>query len=99
MQAQQKPKKRIPERQCVGCGEGRPKPELIRVVRAVDGSVSLDFTGKKSGRGAYICRSATCLNKARKSKRLERNLDVVIPDEVYAALEEELRRASEVVGT
>ena len=90
MQASNKPKKRIPERQCVGCSEGRPKPELLRVVRSPEGAVSLDFTGKKSGRGAYICRNTSCLKKARKSRRLEKNLDCVIPDEVYDALEKEL---------
>ena len=90
MQANTKPKKRIPERQCVGCGEGKPKPELLRVVRGPEGDVSLDFTGKKSGRGAYICRSLSCLKKARKSKRLEKNLECSIPDEVYDAMETEL---------
>ena len=90
MQAQSKPKKKIPERQCLGCGEGRPKSELLRVVRTPDGDVLLDFTGKKSGRGAYICRNAACLRKARKSKRLEKNLECAIPDEVFDALESEL---------
>lgn len=90
MQAQNKPKKRIPERQCLGCGEGRPKPELLRVVRTPEGDVLLDFTGKKSGRGAYICRNAACLRKARKSKRLEKNLECAIPDEIFDALESEL---------
>lgn len=93
MQASNKPKKKIPERQCVGCSEGRPKPELLRVVRSPEGEVSLDFTGKKSGRGAYICRSSSCFKKARKSKRLERSLDCVIPEEVYDALERELIEA------
>jgi len=59
-------------------------------VKSPDGSVTLDFTGKKSGRGAYICKDTGCLKKARKAKRLERNLDTVIPDEVYDALTEEL---------
>ena len=90
MQAPNKPKKRIPERQCVGCGEGRPKNELLRVVRDPDGNISLDFVGKKSGRGAYICKKASCLKKARKSKRLERNLECAIPDEVYDQMEQEL---------
>jgi len=93
LQASNKPKKKIPERQCVGCSEGRPKPELLRVVRSPEGEVTLDFTGKKSGRGAYICRSSACLKKARKSKRLERSLDCLIPDEVYDALESELEAA------
>jgi len=82
--------KKVPERRCVGCGESFPKKELLRVVKSPDGSVTLDFTGKKSGRGAYICKDTGCLKKARKAKRLERNLDTVIPDEVYDALTEEL---------
>ena len=87
---QQLPKKKIPERKCSGCGMAFPKPTLLRVVRAPDGSVSLDFTGKKSGRGAYICRDVKCLKKAQKSARLEKSLDCSIPEEVYAKLEAEL---------
>ncbi|MBS7274962.1 MAG: YlxR family protein [Eubacteriales bacterium] len=79
--------KKIPERRCVGCGISFPKKDLIRVVRLPDGGAELDPTGKKSGRGAYICRSAECLKKARKAKRLERNLEVTISDEVYEELE------------
>ena len=75
--------KKIPERRCVGCGISFPKKDLIRVVRLPDGGAELDPTGKKAGRGAYICRSAECLKKARKAKRLERNLEVTISDEVY----------------
>ncbi len=82
--------KKIPERRCSGCGERFPKPMLIRVVRSPEGEISLDFTGKKSGRGAYICRSATCLKKARRAHRLEQNLACTIPDAVYDALEGEL---------
>lgn len=85
-----KPKKKIPERKCLGCGESKPKPELARVVRAPDGSVSLDLTGKKSGRGAYVCRDVECLKKCRKQKRIDRSLEVMIPDEVWDALEKEL---------
>ena len=78
------PKKRkIPERQCLGCNEHKPKIELIRVVRSPDGEISLDLTGKKSGRGAYICRSRKCLMKARKSKRIENILECKIPEEIY----------------
>ena len=77
-------------RQCMGCNEHKPKAELLRVVRSPDGAVSLDFTGKKSGRGAYICREVKCLQKARKSRRLERVLECSIPDEVYDAMEQEL---------
>ena len=83
-------KKKIPERQCLGCNEHRPKSELLRVVREPSGEISLDFTGKKSGRGAYICRSLKCLRKARKSGRIGKNLDCVIPDEVYDRMETEL---------
>ena len=87
--------KKQPERRCIGCGEHFPKASLIRIVRAPDGSVSLDFTGKKAGRGAYLCRSADCMKKARKSRRAEQNLECHIPDEVYDALEGELRREAE----
>lgn len=79
--------KKIPERRCVGCGISFPKKDLIRVVRLPDGGAELDPTGKKAGRGAYICRSAECLKKERKAKRLERNLEVTISDEVYEELE------------
>lgn len=79
--------KKIPMRQCAGCREMKPKRELIRVVRSPEGEISLDETGKSSGRGAYICRSAECLKKARKSNSLSRSLDTPIPDEVYEALE------------
>ncbi len=82
--------RKIPERQCMGCNEKKPKPELLRVVRDPEGNVSLDFTGKKSGRGAYICRSVACLKKARKTGRLGRVLECEIPDAVFAAMEEEL---------
>ena len=83
-------KKKIPERQCLGCNAHFPKVQLLRVVRGPDGTVSLDFTGKKSGRGAYICKNVTCLRKAQKTRRLSRNLECEIPQEVMAALEAEL---------
>ena len=89
MQNVQKPKK-IPERQCLGCNEHKPKKELLRVVRTPDGEILLDFTGKKSGRGAYICRDVTCLKRARKSRRIDRALEVSIPEEVYDRMESEL---------
>ena len=82
--------KKIPTRQCLGCNEHRPKRELLRVVRTPEGDILLDFTGKRSGRGAYICRSVACLKKARKSKRIDRSLDVTIPEEVYDRMESEL---------
>ena len=86
----EKPKKKQPERKCTGCGASFPKKELIRVVRSPEGSISLDFTGKKSGRGAYICRSMACFKKARKAKRLENSLSCAIDDAIYDALEAEL---------
>lgn len=95
MNDQPKKVRKIPERQCMGCNEKKPKPDLLRVVRAPDGSVSLDFTGKKSGRGAYICRDVRCLQKAVKTRRLSRSLACEIPDEVFAAMEEELRQYAE----
>ena len=87
---EQKKKKKIPVRQCLGCGEHFAKAELLRVVRSPEGDVSLDFTGKKSGRGAYICKKAACLAKARKSKRLAHALECEIPDGVFDAMETEL---------
>ena len=83
-------KKKIPERKCLGCNVSKPKAELVRIVRAPDGSVSLDFNGKKPGRGAYICKNATCLHKAQKARRIEQNLGVAISDEIFAALEGEI---------
>ena len=82
--------KKIPQRQCMGCRERKAKKELIRVVRGTDGTVSLDFSGKLNGRGAYICPNAQCLMKAQKAKSLERSLEVPIPEEVYARLSKEM---------
>ena len=88
--------KKVPMRMCTGCGEMKPKKELVRIVRGPekeDGGapeIALDLTGKKPGRGAYLCRSAQCLQKARKSRRLERAFSCKIPEEVYDALEGEL---------
>lgn len=82
--------RKIPIRRCCGCGEGRPKKELVRIVRPPAGPVSLDLTGKKAGRGAYLCRDAACLAKARKKKSLERALETAIPPEVYEAMEAQL---------
>ena len=83
--------KKIPLRQCVGCREMKPKPELIRVVKSPEGGVSLDFRGKKPGRGAYVCPQAECLKKARKSRALERAFSAPIAPEVYEALEEQMK--------
>ena len=85
-----KKEKKIPMRQCLGCNEHRPKVELLRVVRSPEGEISLDFTGKKSGRGAYLCRDIKCLRRARKSRRIDKNLDCSIPEEVYDQMEQEL---------
>jgi predicted RNA-binding protein YlxR (DUF448 family) len=87
---QQKKVKKIPMRQCLGCNERKPKGELLRVLRTPEGEILLDFTGKKSGRGAYICRDVKCLKKARKSGRIGKNLECDIPDEVYDRMEAEL---------
>lgn len=85
----QKPKK-IPQRQCVGCRVMREKRELIRVVRSPEGEISLDFRGKKPGRGAYLCPDPACLARARKTRALERAFETPIPPEVYEALEKEM---------
>ena len=87
--------KSIPQRQCVGCRVKKPKPELIRVVRAPEGGISLDARGKAAGRGAYLCPSAACLAKARKAKRLERTFEVPIPDGIYDRLTEEIQCAEQ----
>ena len=82
--------KKIPQRQCMGCRERKAKKELIRVVRGTDGTVSLDFSGKLNGRGAYLCPDPECLKKARRAKSLERSLEVPIPETVYDRLEKEM---------
>ena len=82
--------KKVPVRQCVGCREMIPKKDLLRVIRTPEEEVVLDTTGKQNGRGAYLCRSAECFAKARKTKGLERSLKVSIPDEVYDKLEKEM---------
>ena len=84
--------KKIPMRQCLGCREMKPKRELIRVVRASDGTISLAFRGKAPGRGAYVCPNAVCLKKAVKARALERAFSAQIPAEIYARLEEEMER-------
>ena len=82
--------KKIPTRRCTGCGEHFPKNTLIRVLRTPEGEVILDLTGKKSGRGAYICKNAACFKKARKSRRIETSLECQISEELYNRMEEEL---------
>lgn len=83
--------KKLPVRMCTGCSEHKDKKELVRVVRSPQGEISLDLTGKKSGRGAYVCKDVACLRKARKSKRMERVFGCEIPDAVYDAMEEEMQ--------
>lgn len=82
--------KKVPERRCLGCMQSFPKKELIRVVRSPEGEVSIDLTGKKSGRGAYICKSESCLKKAVKARRLQTNLEVPVSEELLARLSEEI---------
>ena len=86
--------KKIPLRMCVGCRERKEKKDLIRIVRTGEHTGELDFSGKKPGRGAYICHDPACLKKARKSKSLDRALDVTLADEIYAKLEEEMNHES-----
>lgn len=83
--------KKIPIRQCLGCREHKQKNELIRVVRSPEGEISLDFRGKEPGRGAYLCPTPECLARARKSRAIERALSAPVSEEVYAALEEQMR--------
>ncbi|MDY5991782.1 MAG: YlxR family protein [Oscillospiraceae bacterium] len=91
--------KKVPMRKCLGCNEMLPKKELVRVVKTKTGEgeddyeINLDLTGKKAGRGAYVCRKAQCLALARKARRLERALSCRIPDEVYDRMEEEMRES------
>ncbi len=84
--------KKVPVRRCVGCAEHFPKSELVRVLRTPEGDIILDLTGKKSGRGAYICKKLACLKKARKSRRIEASLKCSVPEEVYDRMEEEINR-------
>ena len=82
--------KKIPMRQCLGCREQKAKRDLIRVVRSPEGAISLDFRGKASGRGAYVCPQADCLKKAIRARAIERALDCAIPAEVYEQLEKQM---------
>ena len=81
--------KKIPLRQCVGCGEMKGKKDMMRVLKTAENEICLDVTGKKNGRGAYICRSRECLRLARKNKGLERSFKMSLPNEVYDTLEKE----------
>jgi len=83
--------RKIPQRMCNGCLEKKDKKELIRVVKNKEGQISIDLTGKKPGRGAYICRSLTCLEKAIKAKRLDKNLEAKIDEDTFNRLREEIK--------
>ena len=84
--------RKVPVRMCAGCGEHFPKKDLVRVVRATEGEISVDLTGKKAGRGAYICKDAACMKKAQKTKRIDRSFSCTIPQEVYERLQKELEQ-------
>lgn len=83
--------KKIPMRKCVGCGEMKEKKSLIRIIHTPEDELLLDATGKKNGRGAYICKYLSCFEKARKSKGLERSLKMSIPEEIYEELQKEMQ--------
>jgi len=87
--------KKIPMRQCLGCREMKPKKELTRVVRSPEGEVTLDFKGKSPGRGAYVCANVSCVEKAVKTKALDRALEVAIPPEVFEELKKQLEEENE----
>ena len=84
--------KKIPMRRCLGCFESKPKKELIRIVKNKDGEISLDNTGKKQGRGAYICCNEECLDKAIKTKRIEKEFEMEISEEIYALLRGDINK-------
>ena len=91
-------KKHIPLRLCTGCGDMKSKKDLIRVVKTKEGEISLDFTGKKAGRGAYLCSDPECLKKARKARRLEKAFSAKIPDEIYDEMERQMEAAASADG-
>lgn len=84
--------KKIPLRMCIGCMEMKPKSELVRVVREPEGNISLDPTGKKNGRGAYLCKCTACLDKAVKARKLERAFATQIPSDIYESLQREMEQ-------
>ena len=84
--------KKIPQRQCIGCGEMKNKKEMLRVLKTTDDQIIIDATGRKNGRGAYICPSMECLRKARKNKGLERSFKMAVPGEIYDSLEKEMEQ-------
>ena len=91
--------KKVSLRQCVGCGEMKDKKEMMRVLKSAEGIVSLDMTGRKNGRGAYLCKTGECLVKARRNKGLERSFKMRIPDEIYANLEKEFEEGRHEADT
>ncbi len=91
--------KKISLRQCVGCGEMKDKKEMMRVLKSAEGLVSLDMTGRKNGRGAYLCKNGECLSKARRNKGLERSFKMRIPDEIYGNLEKEFEEGRHEADT
>ena len=86
---------KIPMRLCLGCNEMKPKKELMRVVKSPEDEISLDFTGKKNGRGAYLCKDVQCFEKARKARRFEKSLSCRIDESVYEVMTNELRKETE----
>ncbi len=89
--------KKIPMRLCIGCGEMKPKKNLIRVLKDAEGTIQLDFTGKKSGRGAYLCKSMECFVAAQKGHRLERSFGCRVSEEIYEEMKHALQ--TELAGT
>jgi len=87
--------KKIPNRMCLGCREMKPKKELLRIVKSQDGTISVDITGKKPGRGAYICFNTECLDKAQKGKRIEKEFETSISPEIYLNLRKELNQIND----
>ena len=87
--------KKVPLRQCVGCGEMKGKRDMMRVLKTAENEICLDITGKKNGRGAYLCISGECLHKARKNRGLERSFKMSIPEQIYENLEKEFRERNE----
>ncbi|MBQ7432757.1 MAG: YlxR family protein [Lachnospiraceae bacterium] len=88
-------KKKVPLRQCVGCGEMKPKKEMVRIIKTAEDEILMDTTGKKNGRGAYICKSSACLTQARKNRGLERSLKSPIAPEIYELLQKEMEAFEE----
>ena len=88
-------KRKVPMRQCVGCSEMKSKKEMMRILKTAEGDIVLDITGKRNGRGAYLCKSDDCLKKARKNRGIERSFKMSIPAEVYDNLEKEFAISEE----